>query len=82
MTEKKANIQIIDDSDTDSAIMAHALKKNVMGNTVVTLNNAASAIDLLNKKEEFRDSEKPDLIILDLNLRIVWRPDTRLSGSI
>lgn len=68
MKQTPAHILIIDDSETDSAVMAQALSGAVMDNKITTLDNATSAIALLNQKDEFKDFAKPDLIILDLNM--------------
>jgi len=68
MLQQSNNILIIDDSETDAAIMREALKSVVVGNTIRTLNNATDAIDLLNKKGNFNDAIRPDLIILDLKM--------------
>ncbi len=68
MKHKPANILIVDDSETDATIMAKALSNTVMGNIITTLDNAASAIMLLNQKEKYENAARPDLIILDLNM--------------
>ena len=68
MSDKKSNILIIDDNETDAMIMQEALKSVIIGNDVKILNNAADAIDLLNNKGDFKKEEKPDLILLDLNM--------------
>ena len=68
MSDKKSNILIIDDNETDAMIMQEALASVVIGNEVKILNNAADAIDLLNNKGDFKKEEKPDLILLDLNM--------------
>jgi CheY-like chemotaxis protein len=68
MSDKKSNILIIDDNETDAMIMQEALESVIIGNDVKILNNAADAIDLLNNKGDFEKEEKPDLILLDLNM--------------
>ena len=68
MSEQKHDILIVDDSETDAMIMQQALSSVMVGNTFSTLNNATDAIDLLNKKGKFKDSDIPNLILLDLNM--------------
>ncbi|NCT40366.1 MAG: response regulator [Alphaproteobacteria bacterium] len=91
------NILIIDDSETDSLIMREALSQVVMGNNITILNNATEAIDLLNLKGDYKEAERPDLIILDINMpdfdgfeflrvikkdpRFIHIPTIALSGS-
>jgi len=68
MTKKSAQILIIDDNETDSMIMKEALGKVIMGNTITILDNATDAIDLLNLKGDFKQSKRPDLMLLDLGM--------------
>ena len=68
MPKTTSNLLIIDDSETDSLVMREALSKVMMAGNIQTLNSASDAIDLLNFKGDFQEAERPNLILLDLNM--------------
>lgn len=63
-----ADILIIDDSENDAVLMREAVKDTLMGSNIHIVNNAADGIKFLNKKEEYADMKRPDLILLDLKM--------------
>lgn len=64
----KADILIIEDSETDSVLIQEAIKQTVMANSVYAVSEPDEALRFLNNKGDFIDVPKPDLIIMDLNM--------------
>ncbi len=65
---KPADILIIDDSESDTTLMAEAINDATISNSVHVLHDASSAIDFLNNKDTYKDAPRPDLIFLDLKM--------------
>ena len=63
MSDKAADVLVIEDNPDDITLMLRALKKQSLGEHVHVLRDGAAALDYL-----FRDGGTPKLIFLDLKL--------------
>ncbi len=66
MNEK--NILLIEDNEGDVVLMLEAFGAQKAGNHIHVTRDGQEAIMFLSKKEDFKASPTPDVIILDLNL--------------
>lgn len=64
----KANILIIDDSESDTMLMEEAIKNTAIANNVFIMNDAHEALKFLNNEAQYKTSPRPNLIILDLKM--------------
>ncbi len=65
---KVIDILLVEDSEGDVRLIREALKEGKLLNNLFVAKNGVEAMDFLNKKGEYMDSPRPDLVILDLNL--------------
>lgn len=65
---QRADILIIDDSETDTALVKETIESRMPDNKVYAVNEAAEAIKFLNKQEQYENAPRPDLILLDLKM--------------
>lgn len=63
-----ADILIIDDSESDTMLMEEAVKSTSIASDIHIVHSAEAALNFLNKKDEFKDAPRPDLILLDLKM--------------
>lgn len=68
ITRTPADILIIDDSESDTMLMEEAIKETMLNNNIFIVHEAADGIKFLNKKDQFADAPRPDLILLDLKM--------------
>lgn len=62
------DILLIEDSAADVRLTREALKEAKVLNTLHVVQDGAAALAFLRKQEQYADSPRPDLILLDLNL--------------
>ncbi|WP_340106217.1 response regulator [Rhodohalobacter sp. 8-1] len=62
------NILLVEDNAGDIMLIKDALEDTDSSVQVNVVNNGEKAIHYLNKEGEFKHSNKPDLVILDINL--------------
>jgi chemotaxis family two-component system response regulator Rcp1 len=67
-TEKAVEILLVEDNPADALLMEEALLEGKMLNSLHVAGNGDEALDFLYRRGEYRDSPRPDLIMLDLNL--------------
>lgn len=65
---KPVHILVVDDSDGDIFLITEALAEGKILNKVSIANDGQEALDFLQKKPPFEDQERPDLILLDVNM--------------
>lgn len=65
---KPIDILLVEDNQGDADLAKEALEESKLYNNLFTVFDGEQAMDFLYKKGKFRDSPRPDLIILDLNL--------------
>lgn len=69
MKKKHFTILSIEDNEADFALLKKALEKipNISLN-IINIKNGESALNFIYKKEDYKLSPTPDIIILDINL--------------
>lgn len=70
MKTKKAHILLVEDNEGDIILTLDAFEESKLNNKVSVARNGREALDFLYKKGDFSTAEKPDLILLDINLPI------------
>lgn len=65
---KPVDILLVEDSPGDADLAKEALEESKLHNNLFIVVDGEEAMDFLNKKGNYRDVPKPDLILLDLNL--------------
>jgi chemotaxis family two-component system response regulator Rcp1 len=62
------HILLVDDNEGDILLTLEALTEAKIINKISVARDGAEALHFLNREHPFRDSERPDLILLDINL--------------
>jgi CheY-like chemotaxis protein len=65
---KPVHILLVEDNEGDILLTTEALEEFKICNQLSVVRNGKLALDFIQKKEEFKDAERPDIIILDINL--------------
>ncbi len=65
---KPIDILLVEDSEGDVRLIEEALKEGKLKNRLFTVRNGVEAMEFLLRQGKFAYAEKPDLILLDLNL--------------
>jgi CheY-like chemotaxis protein len=69
-TTVRSNLQIlvVDDDDADALMISEALESAETQTTVERVADGREALDYLRRKGPFANAQRPDLILLDLNM--------------
>ena len=67
-TGRPAHILLVEDSPSDVAMILAALREGHIANDMYVAGDGEEALEYLFRRGEFRDAQRPDLILLDLNL--------------
>lgn len=67
---KKVHILLVEDNDGDIVLTLDAFEESKIKTNISVVKNGADAIDFLFKKGSFSDSQRPDLILLDINIPV------------
>jgi CheY-like chemotaxis protein len=70
MKEKIIEILLVEDNDGDVELVLEAFKRSKIKNNITNVGNGIEAISYLRKEGKYKDLNRPDLVILDLNLPI------------
>ena len=62
------DILVVEDNSGDARLIKEVLNEHKIFNTLFVVNDGVEAMNFLLNKGKYKDSPKPDLIILDLNL--------------
>ncbi|MBF0189171.1 MAG: response regulator [Magnetococcales bacterium] len=62
------HILLVEDNPADIRLTQMALKSNRIANTLLIARDGEQALDALFLRGEYRDSRRPEIILLDLNL--------------
>jgi two-component system, chemotaxis family, response regulator Rcp1 len=62
------DILVVEDNMGDARLIKEVLNEHKIYNSLYIVNDGVEAMNFLLKKGKYKDSTKPDLIILDLNL--------------
>ena len=65
---KPVHILLVEDNEGDILLTTEALEEFKIYNQLSVVRNGKLALDFIQKKAEFKDAERPDIIILDINL--------------
>lgn len=67
---KLAHILLVEDNEGDILLTLEAFEESKFHTQVSVARNGQEALDFLNKTGEFSDVQRPDLILLDINIPI------------
>jgi len=67
---KLSHILLVEDNEGDILLTKEAFEESKVKTTISVAKNGKEALDFLFKKGVFADAEKPDLILLDINMPI------------
>jgi CheY-like chemotaxis protein len=62
------NILLVEDNPGDIRLTQEAFKEGMLRNNLHVVMDGEAAMDFLQGKGEYKDSPRPDLVLLDLNL--------------
>ena len=65
---RPVHILLVEDSPSDVAMTLAALREGHIANDMYVASDGEEALEYLFRRGEFRDAQRPDLILLDLNL--------------
>jgi CheY-like chemotaxis protein len=69
--EKLVHILLVEDNEGDILLTLEAFKESKLEKQISVARNGLEALDFLHQKNSFIDTQKPDLILLDINMPIV-----------
>lgn len=67
---KELHILLVEDNEGDVVLTFDAFEESKIKTKISVAKNGKEALDFLFKRESFKDVEKPDLVLLDLNIPI------------
>ncbi|MEZ7901651.1 MAG: CheY-like chemotaxis protein [Flavobacteriales bacterium] len=67
---KELHILLVEDNEGDVILTLDAFEESEIKTKISVAKNGKDALDFLFKRESFKDVEKPDLVLLDLNIPI------------
>jgi two-component system response regulator len=65
------DILLVEDNEEDVRLTQEVLKSSKVRNKLIIASNGREALECLRKQGKFAASPRPDLILLDLNLRVM-----------
>ncbi|MEH6679181.1 MAG: response regulator [Sediminicola sp.] len=65
-----AHILLVEDNEGDILLTQEAFRERKIVNKLSVVRNGGDAVDFLFKEGQFAEAERPDLILLDLNLPV------------
>jgi CheY-like chemotaxis protein len=65
---KPIHILLVEDNEGDILLTTEVLEEFKICNQLSVVKNGKLALDFIQKKDKFKDAERPDIIILDSNL--------------
>ena len=64
------DILLVEDNEADVRLTQEVLTDSKVGNNLIVANDGAEALACLRRQGKFKNSVRPDLILLDLNLPV------------
>lgn len=68
---KLVHVLLVEDNEGDIVLTLEAFEESKIKTTISVVKNGKDALDFLNFKGKYKDVERPDLILLDLNIPIL-----------
>lgn len=68
---KPVHILLVEDNEGDIVLTMDAFEESKINTTISVVRNGQEAVDFLFKRERFEQENKPDLILLDINIPIL-----------
>lgn len=68
---KLVHVLLVEDNDGDIVLTLEAFEESKIKTNISVVKNGKDALDFLNFKGKYKDVERPDLILLDLNIPII-----------
>lgn len=68
MKEKEIHILLVEDNEGDIVLTKEALDEGKIKNSISVVRDGWEAVQFLEKKEGYENTEEPDLVLLDINL--------------
>ena len=65
---RQVHILLVEDNEGDILLTTEALEDGKIANNISVVKNGKDALDFIFKRGEYKSVEKPDLILLDINL--------------
>lgn len=65
---KPIEILLVEDSPSDAALTIEAIKAGKIANKLSHVEDGIEAMEFLRREGKYKDAQRPDLIMLDLNL--------------
>lgn len=65
---RSINILLVDDDDGDVILTTKALHKGRFANTITVVSDGVEALEFLRREGAFFDVQRPDLVLMDLNM--------------
>jgi len=62
------NILLVEDNPADVRLTREALKEGKLSNSLSVAKDGVEALEFLQRRGQYRDAARPDVILLDLNL--------------
>lgn len=67
---KLVHILLVEDNDGDIQLTLDAFEESKVKTNISVVKNGRDALDFLHRRGDFANAEKPDLILLDINIPI------------
>lgn len=67
---KMVHILLVEDNDGDIQLTLDAFEESKVKTNISVVKNGRDALDFLHRRGDFANAEKPDLILLDINIPI------------
>lgn len=68
LVAKPAEVLLVEDNPSDVRLTKEAMKEGHVLNNLHVVGDGQAAIDFLQRKGQYADAPRPDLVLLDLNL--------------
>lgn len=68
---KPVHILLVEDNEGDIVLTMDAFEESKINTTISVVRNGQEAVDFLFKRDRFEQENKPDLILLDINIPIL-----------
>jgi len=68
LNPEKLKVLLVEDNPDDVTIVKRAMRKSDLKCDLYVASDGEEALDMLARKDEFEDTPRPDLILLDINL--------------